>query len=402
MHLYFFPRNPLHKLGFLGRLFFRGGRLLKPADAGKGACTARSQIPTTAPSFYDNEIGIRANFAGEVFRDPDYYKDDSEGGFCVFRVQNTLFKVHRCFLLREPSAFVDMFSMPQLDEAVEGRSDNSSIVLTDTVEQFRDFLWVLYALPSELINVEAPTAPSLGRLINIATVANKYCFASYESWALDRIFTLAQDPVGFLRNDSPEICSMVLNLAVICDHQGLVDLVTQRLIARILWSSIDHDSILDVARTHGLRKLEGVVYYKQLINIEQASSDGRMTSQPVFSTSMNVEKRMGFLAAHHSLVNLWEHLRTTPPLFHAGGCPSHSSCITAWGQAWIKAGGASQTMRCGSADVLGRLKSMMVILRKNLTETQAMSIPCTLAALEAITMTRDDIVSDLMDHFCEY
>ncbi|KIJ96771.1 hypothetical protein K443DRAFT_106741 [Laccaria amethystina LaAM-08-1] len=397
VHLLFF--NPLHKLGFLGRLFFRGSkRLLKPADAGK--CTppaSKSRVPNTP--LYDNEI--RAKISGEVFRDPDYYKDDSEGGFCVFRVENTLFKVHRCFLLREPSAFVDMFSLPQLDE-VEGGSDKNSIVLTDTAEQFRDFLWVLYALPIELINVESPTAPSLQRLINIATVANKYCFASYESWALDRIFMLAQDPVGFLRNDSPEICSMVLNLAVICDHQGLIDLVTQRLIARILWSSIDHDSILDVARTHGLRKLEGVVYYKQLINLEQASSDGRMTSQPVFSTSMNVEKRMGFLAAHHSLVNLWGHLRTTPPLFHAGGCPSHSSCITAWGQAWTKAGGASQTMRCGSADVLGRLKSMMVILRKNLTETQSMSIPCTLAALEAITITRDDIVSDLMEHFCEY
>jgi hypothetical protein len=38
-----------------------------------------------------------------------------------------------------------MFSLPQLDE-VEGGSDKNSIVLTDTAEQFRDFLWVLYAL----------------------------------------------------------------------------------------------------------------------------------------------------------------------------------------------------------------------------------------------------------------
>ena len=91
VHLYFFT-NPLHKLGFLGRLFFRRSeRLLKPADAGKSTPPpAKSRIPTTP--FYDNEIRA-ATFSGEVFRDPDYYKDDSEGGFCVFRVENTLFKV---------------------------------------------------------------------------------------------------------------------------------------------------------------------------------------------------------------------------------------------------------------------------------------------------------------------
>lgn len=89
VHLYFF--NPLHKLGVLGRLFFRGSkRLLKPADAGTYTPPAKSRVPTT-PLFYDNEI--RAKISGEVFRDPDYYKDESEGGFCVFRVENTLFKV---------------------------------------------------------------------------------------------------------------------------------------------------------------------------------------------------------------------------------------------------------------------------------------------------------------------
>jgi len=91
VHLYFF--NPLPKLGFLGRLFFRGSkRLLKPADAGRytpPAKSTKSRVPTTP--FYDNEI--RAKISGGVFHDPDYYKDDSEGGFCVFRVENTLFKV---------------------------------------------------------------------------------------------------------------------------------------------------------------------------------------------------------------------------------------------------------------------------------------------------------------------
>ena len=40
-----------------------------------------------------------------------------------------------------------MFSLPQGDNEVEGRSDNNPIVLTgDSPDEFRHFLWALYAL----------------------------------------------------------------------------------------------------------------------------------------------------------------------------------------------------------------------------------------------------------------
>ena len=40
-----------------------------------------------------------------------------------------------------------MFSLPQGDNPAEGQSDDNPVILAgDTVSQFRNFLWALYAL----------------------------------------------------------------------------------------------------------------------------------------------------------------------------------------------------------------------------------------------------------------
>jgi len=259
--------------------------------------------------------------------------------------------------------------------------------------------------PSQLLSTSDTDSPSLEKLLNIAELTNKYCIASYESWALERILSLAQNPVGFLRHAPPTMCARVLNIAALSNHKRLLDTITHRLIARMLWSDIDRQPILDVAQARGLRKLQGVVYYKELVDLEKMSFDvdgyTSSSSRPVFPPSTSVEKRMRFLAAHHSLVNLWECVRTTPPVFVEHGCASHAECLTAWTDLWVGAAEANQTLRHGSADVLGRLKSMMIVLKKTMMESSYMSLGCVLGALEAITTTRDDIVAGLMDHFQE-
>lgn len=50
-------------------------------------------------------------------------------------------------LARDNSSFGTMFTLPQGDNVTEGYSDASPIVLVgETVQEFRHFLWVLYAL----------------------------------------------------------------------------------------------------------------------------------------------------------------------------------------------------------------------------------------------------------------
>lgn len=245
---------------------------------------------------------------------------------------------------------------------------------------------------------------TIERLLNIAELANKYCLVSYESWALQCILSLAQDPMGFLRSAASEICARALNIAALTNHHELLNMVTQRLIARILWTDVKRGPILDVAESRGLRRLQGVAYYKELVALEQLSGSGSDDkTQALFPTSISIEKRMRFLAAHYSLVNLWECVRMTPPTFIDHGCTSHADCLTCWTEMWLGAGSASQTLLHGSADVLGRLKTMMILLRKSMrTSTSPITLDCALAALQSITATRDDIVFGLIDHFQGY
>lgn len=233
-------------------------------------------------------------------------------------------------------------------------------------------------------------------------MTNKYGFSSYEIWAIENIYLLAKNPTGFLRNSSPEVCARVLNVAVLCNSQKLLDRVTHCLTARILWFNMRPGPVLAIAEMYGLHKIMGVAYYRELIDLERVSYDGVMATQLVFPSSLDLERRMRFLAAHHSLVSLWEQLRVTPPSFQADGCAYHIQCIVAWQNIWLDAGNADQTLRCGSADVLGRLKSMMMNLRKTLMENPSMSVQCTLAALEAISSAREDIIDGLLDHFIAF
>jgi hypothetical protein len=308
-----------------------------------------------------------------------------------------------------------MFSLPQHRTDVDGACDGAPVKLSDTIAQFRDFLWALYA---PLVNStkhfqrffvtnynrrpnELYLECQMDRLLNVAELTNKYCFSSFESWVIERIYVLAQEPTGPLRYASPEVCARMLNVAVLCNHRQLQDLVTQHLISRILWYNTLPDPVIDIAETHGLRTLQGVGYYRQLIGMEAVSTDGRHIIQPRFPSTMNTEKRMRFLAAHHSLLNVWDQLRTSPPDIRADGCPTHGECSAMWQHMWLEAGAANESLRCGSADVLGRLKSVMIGLRKSMADTPCMALQCKMAALEAITDTRDNIIGGLMDHFME-
>ena len=225
--------------------------------------------------------------------------------------------------------------------------------------------------------------------------------ASYETWALHQILARAQDPAGFLRNAPSEVCALALNVAVLCDHDELLDVITHRLVARILWTDVNREPILEVAESRGLHRLQGVLYYKELISMERiAKPDGARKAPLVFPASISAEKRRRLLAAHHSLVNLCDWVRVNPPKFVDSGCISHADCLAAWTDMWLSAGSAGQTIRHGPADVLGRLKAMMILLKKWMSDSASpITIDCTMAALESITVLRDDIVAGLLNHF---
>ncbi|KAJ3504902.1 hypothetical protein NLJ89_g7701 [Agrocybe chaxingu] len=144
----FYVFNPAQKLRFLSGIIYKGSkRLLRNTRAQQPATPVVEQPRPPKFNIYNLlKTNLRHAAQGDLKRDREFYKDDSESGFCVFRVEDTLFKVHKCYLLREPSAFGDMFSLPFIYDGNEGQSDEAAIPLSDTAEQFRDLLWVLYAM----------------------------------------------------------------------------------------------------------------------------------------------------------------------------------------------------------------------------------------------------------------
>jgi len=246
-------------------------------------------------------------------------------------------------------------------------------------------------------DLQSGTHPN--RLLNIAEIANKYNFVSVASWAVDHVYASVQDPTGPIRSASSDVCARILNVAVLCDHGSLRDMMIDRLIFRILWQKLPPGPALVIAEKHGLRKLQGVAYYRQLVNMEQASPrSSRDTAQLIFPPTLDVEKRMHFLSAHHSLSNLWKCLRMTAPVFQSDGCPCHSTCLGTWRRIWLEAGKAATVMRHESADVLGRLHSMEKRIGKLASDTP-ITLQCSMDALEAVSAMIDDIVDGLMDHF---
>ncbi|KAG5220147.1 BTB domain-containing protein [Salix suchowensis] len=222
----------------------------------------------------------------EYKKDPMYYMED---GSCILAVEDTLFNVHRSMLARDNSSFGTMFTLPQGDNVTEGYSDATPIVLVgETVEEFRHFLWVLYALPHELRIVTSPGA-DLNQLIAIARVANKYSFKSIETWSLDAIqeyVTRKPSPIPnaipnpnsymFLPHSADSSAphspltatnieytaqlTRLIKLAQLCSHERLLNTMIT-LLKQLMSSSLQYAYLaMTLSDELGLRALKGPAY----------------------------------------------------------------------------------------------------------------------------------------------
>ncbi|KAJ6623602.1 hypothetical protein B0H10DRAFT_775314 [Mycena sp. CBHHK59/15] len=343
---------------------------------------------------------------GKSDRSPCSYPDGqdpmSKDDFCVFEVEGTQFKVHISLLHLEiyhPSPSV--YSAEPLVEDHAITDGPAAVALTDTAENFRYFLWDLQAFPHELSllrtnNLDINITPILDRLLNITEMARKHNLAPLEARAVEslRQFILS----GYFHSASPTQHCRILNLAV--RHADLLADFSRRLTSHILRRAAPLDPALVLAmEEHALRRPLGAAYYRELVAMERRL-EGRAATQPVFPRALGVERRMRLLAAHSALTALWAHLRACPPpLPPPRGCRAHARCLAAWAGIWGEAAAAEEAAALGSADVLGRLRAMAPVLRGMVSETPWMTVECALAALEAVSTLRDEIVEGLVDLF---
>jgi len=284
-----------------------------------------------------------------------------------------------------------MFSLPRGDKPAEGQSDDNPVVLVgDTVSQFRNFLWAMYALPHELLQVHSSLS-NLTRLIDIASISNKYSFRSLETWALDVIVdtvTRKGSPsspfplVGLGSTPGPPtqtytLQSQVTNneqivalvrLAQMCQHERLLNTMVESL--RKLMSSSPQSAYMamTLADELDLRVLRGAAYLEVMQRAVvvvrrpgsgpsegEIDSDGRLV--------VSVPQKMRLLSGYYRLTMAWEELRKVPPNFdHAQSCGMNwhqSGCVQSWQEFWREKAKSETVLALGLADVLGRLRAVL-------------------------------------------
>jgi len=324
----------------------------------------------------------------EIVRDVDYYLSD---GSCIILVENTLFNVHRTILSKDSSSFSSMFSLPQGDKPAEGQSDDNPVILVgDTVPQFRNFLWALYALPHELLQVHS-NSTNLTRLIDIASMSNKYSFKSIETWALDVIVSTVtrrgsspQFPLAGLCHVPPhsptqthtppaqpsnnEQIVALVRLAQMCQHERLLNTMVESLRRHMGSSLLNAYMAMSLADELDLRVLRGAAYLevmqKAVVVVRRSGpgpvegeidADGRLV--------VSAAQQMRLLSGYYRLTTAWEQLRTVPPNFdHAPSCGVNwhqSGCIQSWHEFWREKSKSDSVLTLGLADVLGRLRAML-------------------------------------------
>ena len=251
-------------------------------------------------------------------------------------------------------------------------------------------LYLICERPHELSQVHSNLA-NLTRLIDIASISNKYSFKSLETWSLDVIvdavtrrgssspqFPLAglghaptspsqtyTLPAQLSNND--QIVALV-RLAQMCQHERLLNTMVESLRRHMGSSPQNAYMAMTLADELDLRVLRGAAYLevmqKAVVVVRrsgpgpvegQIDADGRLVVSPA--------QQMRLLSGYYRLTMAWEQLRTVPPNFdHASSCGVNwhqSGCMQSWQEFWREKTKSETVLALGLADVLGRLRAVL-------------------------------------------
>ncbi|KAK1229561.1 hypothetical protein PQX77_007387 [Marasmius sp. AFHP31] len=497
--------EPTHKVQMLFEIFRRGSKRrqwtpsrrtppqeMKPKDSKPSFSGHRRASDNSSSASVRHEHSsaftsscLTKDESQYLVHDHEYYCDPAsatDDQCCLLRVDKTLFRVLNIVLCRDNSAFSRQIWF--------GRKDHGRVfVIPGKADRFRDLLWALHTLPPDFhfgsqsydsddhrytILHDIP----LHRLLNIAELAHEYAFPSFERWAVEgvhRFLLRCSDPESTIplpssasssisssssitivsmesstssRDVDPdEIYGRILKVALHSRHPHLLDVLAQRLVARILWYNyLPGPALMEPIiqnRSHKtVDTLLGAVHYRMLVDLPQHEhpKSHMSPSQHVFPPDTPIEQRMEFLAAHHSLTSLWKKVRENPPelrcqaplsepsgskrssststnkLSFRGKLPSrrgsssssgserdiptlHASCGHAWKRVWSSACRYAENRSQSQDDILGMLKATMLRVRKITADDSSICLDCALEGLEALDVIRDKVIDGLPQMF---
>lgn len=294
----------------------------------------------------------------------------------------------------------------------------------------------------------------ISRLLTIASLTNKYHFLSTAWWAVSALYSVTSGefgppthPMGDLTRASTAALTRILEVAMRCGHRRLIDFVIESWSNRILSKELAPRAAMRLADRWDLDGLRGVSYYVQLMEMgkdfegrirmgtnsastqtqecsptpaivpaRQDSDGAAVVPAPTADTSLPSEppgedetapltstqlKRL--LSGFYALVTLWDHLRLNPPAFpRPDGCTYHMhGCVATFRTVWCEAARSEKTARYGSADVVGRLRSVEDQLRASTDMACALSPGCKREALAAVRKCVKEVQEGLSARFVD-
>ncbi|KAH9931668.1 uncharacterized protein BXZ73DRAFT_77692 [Epithele typhae] len=416
-------------------------------DASGAGCVpqsfdAGSALPTTPRS---------PRAAPTAVHDGEYYMDSAD---CVVRVGDTLFRVHRYFLgaTRPRSSTCSPCPRRHTAALVEGSSDDNPIWLYgESRSAFGPYSPSSTLLcpdsplrevqltgfpPRSPLQLQAYNTPAgdVDRLLTIAEMTNKYHFASIEKWAVDALYNVISGLHGApqeqyaLATCTSAWMKRLLEVAMLCDHPRLRDLVAESWMVRIIALDLRPVHALDVADHSGLRHLRLRVLrpaprdgrrlrprrrrrrprlLPRALRLAPSSpdpgeTDGPRPAAPTRAT-LSRTQRQRLLSGHWSLSRLWARLRAAPPRFdRPDGCTYHQQgCVRTWALVWAEVARTEATLRRPAVDVLARLQAIEEQLLVHADLACALTPACKRAAFAALREVVLGVRVGLADHFVD-
>ncbi|KAJ7073055.1 hypothetical protein C8F01DRAFT_1244056 [Mycena amicta] len=233
--------------------------------------------------------------------DLHFYRPD---GNCVLLVDDTLFKIHRHYLVPDTdhlSLFGPLLAQAAKDSK-EDKDERPIVLKGDTADELRAYLRFNYSGPLQLLD-ENLTQNDLGQLAVAGRFAHKYRLESFKRWV--KLIIVRKLRNGTILHDCPpETYFELLQFDRVCSTPEIMTGVQSAWIRNIFGG--DCKSVapeLELTAARDMRSFLGELYYAQLCAFDLKPPAILSLHTPIHldRPGLNDQERLRLLQGHHSL-----------------------------------------------------------------------------------------------------
>jgi hypothetical protein len=257
-------------------------------------------------------------------------------------------------------------------------------------------------------------------LLRIIIIANKYNFASYESWATSTVTEQClHNGSRYLETCQPNILSYSLDIAVVCNFDALRTAAQSVWIRRLKSDGLPVVDALEAGEKHGLRDFQGMAYYNQLQIMNStklhpaAGSTAMLYVDP--TDSLTATHKLRLYAGYWSLSKYWDYFSTrpAPTLPRSNACQTLSindECTRTWTTFWKNSVLKVSSATAESTPVVDVLEKLELLQKEFESPSVApghfpysyfgtICTHCKASAKNYVAQIREELRKTLGDHF---